>query len=53
MAILSNSFDLDNALTRSQEYNIPLLQIVILSEKGEQIIKEKILLDFRVAHMIN
>jgi len=34
MAILSNSFDLDDALFRAKEYNIPLLQVVILSEKG-------------------
>ena len=34
LAILSNSFDLDHALTRAQEYNIPLLQIVILTPEG-------------------
>jgi hypothetical protein len=39
MAILINSGDLDDALTQALEYNIPLLQIVILSEQGEKVIK--------------
>lgn len=39
MAILVNSGDLDDALIQALEYNIPLLQIVILSELGEKVIK--------------
>lgn len=53
MVILSNSFDLESALTTAQQYNIPLLQIVILTLEGEQTVKDKILLSFKVSHLIN
>jgi hypothetical protein len=53
MAILSNSFDLDDALTRAQEYNIPLMQVVILTEAGEQTVRDKILTAFKIAHLLN
>lgn len=53
MAILVNSGDLDDALNQALEYNIPLLQVVILSEEGEIVIRDKILMTFTVAHFIN
>lgn len=53
LAILTNSADLDDALVQAQQYNIPLLQVVILTEEGEKVIKEKLLLSFTVAHLIN
>lgn len=31
LAILTNSIDLDDALSQAQEYNIPLLQVLILT----------------------
>lgn len=34
LAILSNSQDLHAAICKAQEYNIPLLQILILTEIG-------------------
>lgn len=53
MAILTNSIDLDDALSQAQEYNIPLLQVLILTAEGERVIKEKILINFTVAHLVN
>ena len=50
---MTYSFDLDYAVMRAQEYNIPLLQVVVLSERGEEVIKEKVLMSFRVAHLVN
>lgn len=49
LTILTNSLNLDDALTQAQEYNIPLLQVVMLSEEGEKIIREKVLLNFTVS----
>jgi hypothetical protein len=46
LAILSNSIDLHNAICKAQEYNIPLIQILILSEAGEKTVKEKIIFNF-------
>lgn len=46
LAILSNSIDLHNAICKAQEYNIPLIQILILTPEGEQIVKERIILNF-------
>lgn len=53
LAILSNSIDLHAAICKAQEYNIPLFQVCILSEAGEKLVREKLLLNFTISHFIN
>jgi hypothetical protein len=53
LAILSNSQDLHAAICKAQEYNIPLLQIAILTRHGEKTARECILLNFAVSHFVN
>lgn len=45
--------DLHAAICKAQEYNIPLLQISILSAEGERTVKEKVLTNFTISHFIN
>jgi hypothetical protein len=53
LAILSNSQDLHAAICKAQEYNIPLLQICIITPLGEATAKEKALVNFTISHFIN
>jgi hypothetical protein len=53
LAILSNSQDLHAAICKAQEYNIPLLQISILTPTGEAVVREGILLSFAISHFVN
>jgi ethanolamine ammonia-lyase large subunit len=45
--------DLHAAICKAQEYNIPLIQICILSAEGERTVKEKVLTNFTISHFIN
>lgn len=53
LAILAHSSDLKQAAHKAQEYHIPLLQILITSPEGETAVKEKLLFNFAVSHLIN
>lgn len=53
LAILSNSQDLHAAICKAQEYNIPLLHVIILTEAGETAVKERMLVNFAISHFIN
>jgi hypothetical protein len=53
LAILSNSIDLHAAICKAQEYNIPLLQVAILTKEGEEVVREKMLINFAISHFIN
>jgi len=53
LAILSNSQDLHAAICKAQEYNIPLLQICIITPIGEATAKDKVLVNFTISHFIN
>lgn len=53
LVILCHSVDLEQAVWKAQGYNIPLIQVVIRTPLGKNIIKEKVLNNFSVAHLIN
>ena len=53
LVILFHSVDLEEAVCKAQEYNIPLLQVVIRTSEGKMVIRDKVLTNFAVAHLIN
>ena len=53
LAILTNSVDLEQAVWKAKGYNIPLIQAVIRTPEGKETIKEKVLFNFAVGHLLN